>query len=284
MNHFQDNWSDLLLAMNFAQAILPHEFTEMSPYELKLGQAPRLHFNWKEQTQSSSTVREQLTREKAQTFAIRTQNTVKWAKSNLKRAQNRMTHQLNKHWRESDFVVEDWVYVTRKGWTTERPSLKLNHQAADSYRILSMKRHSYVVNLPKHMKMNNVFHADCLRKASDDLLPEQIQDPEPLTEVNGQLKYTVNRVLASRVRNNVLQYQVTWEEYDPDSEWYDAEGFIELPQKLKDFHDAYPNEAEPSQRLQVWLNVYRDGKELKPTEEDNLAVKEAVKKRLQRKA
>ena len=48
VNHFQDNWSDLLPAMNFAQTILPHEFTEMSPYELKLSQAPRLHFNWKE--------------------------------------------------------------------------------------------------------------------------------------------------------------------------------------------------------------------------------------------
>ena len=206
MNHFQDNWSDLLPAMNFAQAILSHEFTEMSPYELKLSQASRLHFNWKEWTQSFSTVREQLTQEEAQTFAIRTQNAVKWAKSNLERAQNRMTHQVNKHWRESDFVVEDWVYVTQKGWITERLSLKLNHQAADLYCILSMKGHSYIVNLPKHMKMNNVFHADCLRKASDDSLPEQIQDPEPLTEVNGQLKYTVNRVLVSQVHNNVLQY------------------------------------------------------------------------------
>ena len=183
--------------MNFAQAILPYEFTEMSPYELKLSQTSRLHFNWKKWTQSSSTVREQLTQKEAQIFVIRMQNAVKWAKSNLERAQNRMTHQANKHRREPDFVVGDWVYVTRKGWTTERPSLKLDHQAAGPYRILSMKGHSYVVNLPKHMKMNNVFHADRLRKASDDSLSEQIQDPESLTEVNGQLKYTVNRVLVS---------------------------------------------------------------------------------------
>ena len=71
-----------------------------------------------------------------------------------------------------------------------------------------MKRHSYVVNLSKHMKIDNVFHADHLRKVSDDSLPEQIQDLESLTEVNGQLKYTVNRVLISQVCNNVLQYQV----------------------------------------------------------------------------
>ena len=75
-----------------------------------------------------------------------------------------------------------------------------------------------------------------------------------------------------------------WEGYNPDSEWYDAEGFIVLPQKLKNFYDAYLNEAESSQRVQVWLNAYRDGKELEPTEENNLAVKKAVKKRLRRKA
>ena len=113
--------------MNFAQAILPYEFTEMSPYELKLSQTSRLHFNWKKWTQSSSTVREQLTQKEAQIFTIRTQNAVKWVKSNLKWAQNRMTHQINKHWRELDFVVEDWVYITQKGWITERSSLKLNH-------------------------------------------------------------------------------------------------------------------------------------------------------------
>ena len=56
------------------------------------------------------------------------------------------------------------------------------------------------------MKMNNVFHADCLRKTSDNSLSEQIQDLKSLTEVNDQLKYTVNKVLASQVHNNILQY------------------------------------------------------------------------------
>jgi hypothetical protein len=30
VNHFQDNWSDLLPAMDFAQAILPHESTGLA--------------------------------------------------------------------------------------------------------------------------------------------------------------------------------------------------------------------------------------------------------------
>ena len=117
-----------------------------------------------------------------------------------------MIVQANKHWRKPDFVVGDWVYVTRKGWTTERSSLKLNHQAAGPYQILKIKSHFYILKLLKHMKMDNVFHADRLRKAADDPMPEQVQEPDSPTEVNGQPEYEVNRILASRVRNNVLQY------------------------------------------------------------------------------
>ena len=60
-----------------------------------------------------------------------------------------------------------------------------------------MKEHSYVVNLSKHMKMNNVFHADQLRKVLDDPLSEQVQKPDSLTEINGQPEYTVDKVIAS---------------------------------------------------------------------------------------
>ena len=86
VNYFQDNWSDLLPAMNFTQAVLTHKSTGMSPYELELGQTPHLHFHWKDHTQSFSTVREQLIREEAQAFAIRAHNAVKWAKENLEQA------------------------------------------------------------------------------------------------------------------------------------------------------------------------------------------------------
>jgi len=61
INHFQDNWSDLLPAMDFAQAILPHKSTGLTPYELKLGYKPRLHFDWEHRTRKSPTPREQLT-------------------------------------------------------------------------------------------------------------------------------------------------------------------------------------------------------------------------------
>jgi transposase InsO family protein len=50
VNHFQDNWSTLLPAMDFAQASLTHESTGISPFELEFGYKPRMHFDWKERT------------------------------------------------------------------------------------------------------------------------------------------------------------------------------------------------------------------------------------------
>lgn len=98
--------------------------------------------------------------------------------------------------------------MTRKGWATDRPSIKLDSQNAGPYRILDMKGHSYVIDLPPYMRMSNVFHADRLRKAAENPLPGQYQEPEPPTEINGEPEYDVEEVLASRVRNGGLQYQI----------------------------------------------------------------------------
>ena len=56
------------------------------------------------------------------------------------------------------------------------------------------------------MQMNNVFHINCLRKASDNSLSEQIQKLDSFTEVNDQSEYKVDRVLTSQICNNILQY------------------------------------------------------------------------------
>ena len=217
--------------------------------------------------------REQLTREEAQQFAKRAHAAVEFARQNLEKAQQRQSQQANKHRRKPDFNVGDHVYITRKGWATDRPSTKFDYQLAGPFKILEMKGHSYVVDLPEHMKMDNVFSADRLRKAAMNPLPGQIEPPSPPTKINGEPEYAVTRILASRVRNRVLQYKAEWEGHDPDDNWYDADSFINSAGKVKEFHNAYPDEAGPPMRLQQWLEATQKDENLEPVPEDRLAVK-----------
>jgi len=284
INHYQDNWSDLLPAMDFAQATLKHESTGFSPYELELGFPPRLHFNWEERTRKAPSPTEQMTREQAQQYAQRNHQVIQMAKQNLEASQKRMATQANKTRREPDFTVGDSVYVTRKGWATGRPSLKLDHQLAGPFRITGMKGNSYEVDLPTSMKMGNVFHADRLRKDPNNPLPGQIRDPEPPITINNELEWTVDQILASRTHRGTLQYQVSWVGYDPDDTWYPAENFIGSPNKIQEFHTRYPEAAGPPTRLQQWIDAYLKRDELEPCPEDNMAVKIGKKGRKRRHA
>ena len=76
MNYHQDNWSKLLPAIDFVQAILPHESTGIAPFELEFGYKPRMQWNWKERTVEFANPRESLYREEVQAFAKRAYNTV----------------------------------------------------------------------------------------------------------------------------------------------------------------------------------------------------------------
>jgi hypothetical protein len=46
INRFQDNWSNLLLYIDFAIVIQPHDITGLAPAEVDLGYLPRMLFDW----------------------------------------------------------------------------------------------------------------------------------------------------------------------------------------------------------------------------------------------
>ncbi|KAI9039180.1 Retrovirus polyprotein [Aspergillus affinis] len=46
VNYYQDNWSELLPAMDFAYAVLEHESTGLSPFQVERDYEPRVSFDW----------------------------------------------------------------------------------------------------------------------------------------------------------------------------------------------------------------------------------------------
>ncbi len=260
VNHFQDDWADLLPALDAAGAACPHESTGLSPSMVDYGYEPRLDFDWTLATREIRTPREKLNREEAQEWAKRIDNAVAYARALMAKAQDRQAKQANKKRRIPDFGPKDKVYVIKKAWKTDRPSDKLDFPLAGPFEIVEMVGHSYRLKLPTSYKVWPVFHADRLRKDPENPLPGQINEEPDAIEVNGELEWEVEKILSSRVLHGKLYYMVQWEGWDPDNQWYPASNFKNAAIKLREFHEQYPDEAGPPVRLESWIRCAEEDK------------------------
>ncbi|WP_206734027.1 chromo domain-containing protein, partial [Stenotrophomonas sp. MA5] len=66
------------------------------------------------------------------------------------------------------------------------------------------------------MKIYPIFSPDKLRKAPDDPLPGQIQEPKDPIIINEQPEWEVERIIASRLHYRKLQYRAKWTGFDND--------------------------------------------------------------------
>ena len=54
------------------------------------------------------------------------------------------------------------------------------------YKVLEKIRNSYKVELPASIKVHLVFSLDRLRKAANNPLPGQVNEPPPVIEIDGE--------------------------------------------------------------------------------------------------
>jgi hypothetical protein len=81
----------------------------------------------------------------------------------------------------------------------------------DSYRIKKILSASCQLNLLDSMKIHDIFHTSLLRKASNDLLFDQILKSSSPIIIDEKEEYELNDILNFRKieRNKKLQYKVS---------------------------------------------------------------------------
>jgi transposase InsO family protein len=271
VNYYQDDWSEWLPMIDFANACLFNESTRMSPFFIENGYEPRLSFDW-DQITEPTLVSERANREDAREFVKRMEDIWRFAQGSMKKAQVHQKQQADRRRRPVDFNVGDYVWVTTKEWKTGRPSRKLDMQMAGPYRIMEQAgNNAFKLDLPSSIKVHPVINASRLRKAATDPVPGQHPDPPPPIEVNGDAEWEVERILASRLyRKKTLQYKAKWVGYDDDATWYPARNFANSPHHIRDFHRDYPHEPGPPKRLYYWLECWENEEDPRDHPDDDI--------------
>lgn len=256
VNYYQDNWSELLPMMDYAQLTLPHSSIGMSPFEVRNGFKARTSFDWADPTGEVPT----LSAEKARQRVRLIHDSWKLARDMMARSQARMTRSANAHRREIDFDVGDYVWLNIKYWRTARPSLKLDNSNSGPFKIIAKEGNSFKLQLPASMQIHPVMSPDKLKKSANDPLPGQVNKPEDPVEIAGDIEYEVEEVLAVQKQWNQLKYRVKWKGYEEeDLEWYAPSDLKGAPHKLKSFHLNYPKLPGPPARLEEWIKAWEDG-------------------------
>lgn len=272
--------------MDFVQNSTPHDSTGLQPHEVLMGFRMPEFYDWETRTAlQDCPLQERLNRQEGQRLLTVVKGYVDYAKDCMQMAQVRQVEQANRHRREPDFDVGDYVRIIKKTWarTTDTPTDKLDMPLTPTaYKIIKKVGHSFELELPDIWKGHRVFHADRLRLHPMDPVPGQKAEEPDAEDVNGEREWHVQEVLASKVSHHKLWYQVQWKGWNPDPEWYLAESFKNSPTKLAEYHAAYPEKAGPPARLPQWLQAQEEETFCEPHADDNKPALSGGRTRLRR--
>ena len=133
VNHFQNNWVDLLPMAKFAANANPSASTKIPLFQATREYVPRMSFDPLDL--SKELTREQLANSKARSIAANMEEVWKFVKKKMALSQKKQAEAADWHRKDVEYKVGDKVWLLTKNIKTERPSKKLNHKMVGPFKI-----------------------------------------------------------------------------------------------------------------------------------------------------
>jgi hypothetical protein len=218
VNPHQDDWDTKLATCEFAINSAHQESIGTSPFYLTYGCTPRTPLTVQMESQSTT----------ASDWAQTVQETLALAKQALTDAQRRQKDYSNLSRRDVEYAVGDQVLLNTKHLSLKPAgSRKLWPRFIGPFAIVTrIGPVAYKLDLPPSMgKIHDVFHVSLLEKYNAD---GRHQPPPPHVEINNEVEYEVNAILAHRTRqyrNNAqrTEYLIDWKGYGPEHRTWEPE-------------------------------------------------------------
>jgi hypothetical protein len=157
-------------------------------------------------------------------------------------------HRTKEYAPRKEFEKGDQVWLVTTNIRTKRPMKKLDNKKLGPFTITEkVSTHAYRLELPKTMKIHNVFHINLLSAASEDVDFHRRQvKPPPVITAEGEDEYEVEKIINWEQRKDGLYYQIRWSGYGPQEDTMErAEKIAELEEVMKDFLKEHPDAPTP---------------------------------------
>ena len=240
-NHMQDDWAKWIPMAEFADNNGVSASTGVSPFYANKGFHPRMSFS--PDTTDYATTRKRLDAAKAEDITDHMQDVLAYIRENLDRAQLVMVEQVNRHRQDVTFKEGDLVFLSSKNIIIDRPCKKLDDKMFGPFLVKAVVGSSYKLELPKIMRIYNVFHPKLLNLAVINSLFGQKNPPLIAIIVKGKEEWVVEDILNSKKPWGRLKYKVKWEDVDKDFNWYNVDRgeFDNAKDVVEDYHTRYPD-------------------------------------------
>jgi hypothetical protein len=185
---------------------------------------------------------------------------------NLVEAQNRYKHYADQKRTETPFKVGDKVWLLRKNITTRRPCRKLDIKRIGPFKILErIGSEAWRLELtPAFKDLHPVFHSSLLEPHHANTIPNRIEPPPPVVEIDGETEYEVEEILDVRKRGRGIQYLIKWKGYDGQDTWQSPSDVTNCADKIHDFYLRHPDKhiQQPGKTALLRTKASEGGAEL----------------------